>query len=129
MEFSPAPILIWKKNCSCSKHYWPVSISRLIESAHDVSEGGLFVTLAESGFNRELGFEVVAQIHSYTKRCILVWGSQSRVVVTVRTGKNAAEFMKGMHGISLLKNWARLQPAMLKVDGEHGEISGNGKTI
>ena len=31
---------------------------KLIQSAHDISEGGLFITLCESGFNREIGFTV-----------------------------------------------------------------------
>ena len=35
--------------------------SKIILSAHDISEGGLFVTLAESGFNRNLGFNVAQQ--------------------------------------------------------------------
>ena len=34
--------------------------NKLIGSAHDVSEGGLFITLIESCFKRNLGFDVVA---------------------------------------------------------------------
>jgi phosphoribosylformylglycinamidine synthase subunit PurL len=30
----------------------------LIQSAHDVSDGGLFITLAESAMNRNLGFSI-----------------------------------------------------------------------
>ena len=45
---------------------------KLIRSAHDISEGGLFVALCESGFDRELGFgDFPAAIR---KGCLAVWG-------------------------------------------------------
>ena len=56
--------------------------SRKSFEAHDVSEGGLFVTLCESGFNRELGFSV--QTKSTVRKDAFLFGEgQSRVVVTV----------------------------------------------
>ncbi|HZK62692.1 MAG TPA: phosphoribosylformylglycinamidine synthase subunit PurL [Puia sp.] len=87
VEFSPAPhfdleeeFLLQKKISRCIK-------GKLVESAHDVSEGGLFVTLAECGFHRELGFDV--QDHKNNVRCDAYWfgESQSRVVVSVKKGK------------------------------------------
>ncbi|MEO6961925.1 MAG: phosphoribosylformylglycinamidine synthase subunit PurL [Puia sp.] len=87
VEFSPAPhfdleeeFLLQKKISRCIK-------SKLVESAHDVSEGGLFVTLAECGFHRELGFDV--QDHKNDVRSDAYWfgESQSRVVVSVKKGK------------------------------------------
>jgi phosphoribosylformylglycinamidine synthase len=55
----------------------------MILSAHDISEGGLFVTLAESGFNRNLGFAVNQQINSIRKDAYWFGEAQGRVVVTV----------------------------------------------
>lgn len=87
VEFSPAPhfdleeeFLLQKKISRCIK-------SKLVESAHDVSEGGLFVTLAECGFHRELGFDV--QDHKNDVRSDAYWfgESQSRVVVSVKKGR------------------------------------------
>jgi phosphoribosylformylglycinamidine synthase len=46
----------------------------VIESAHDVSEGGLFVTLCEAGFNRELGFAIETK-DGIRKRCLFIWRS------------------------------------------------------
>jgi len=53
-----------------------------ISSAHDVSDGGLFVTLAEMGFPNDLGFDIVTD--SEIRRDAFLFGeSQSRVIVTV----------------------------------------------
>ncbi|MCF3111799.1 phosphoribosylformylglycinamidine synthase subunit PurL [Niabella sp. CC-SYL272] len=63
--------------------------NKAIESAHDISEGGLFVTLLESGFNRELGFNIQTSA-ALRKDAALFGEAQSRVVVTVAAGKTAA---------------------------------------
>ena len=52
----------------------------------DVSEGGLFVTLCESGFNRELGFSVIKN-NEYRKDAWLFGEAQSRVLVSVELNK------------------------------------------
>jgi phosphoribosylformylglycinamidine synthase len=54
----------------------------LILSAHDVSEGGLFITLMESAFNKCLGFDVTK---TAAVRDDAYWfgEGQSRVVVSV----------------------------------------------
>ena len=56
---------------------------KLIHSAHDVSEGGLFVTLMESCFNRNLGMNVVQSQKEIRSDAFWFGESQSRVVVTV----------------------------------------------
>ncbi|MBR9861663.1 phosphoribosylformylglycinamidine synthase subunit PurL [bacterium] len=55
----------------------------LIQSAHDVSEGGLFITLLESAMSGNHGFEVAQQSEM---RADAYWfgESQSRVVVSVK---------------------------------------------
>lgn len=60
-----------------------------IQSAHDVSDGGLMVTLAESSFPRKLGFEVISDA---TIRQDAFWfgEAQSRVLVSVSPAKKAA---------------------------------------
>jgi phosphoribosylformylglycinamidine synthase len=53
-----------------------------ISSAHDVSDGGLFVTLVEMGLPNSLGFDIVTD--SEIRRDAFLFGeSQSRVVATV----------------------------------------------
>jgi phosphoribosylformylglycinamidine synthase len=62
----------------------------LIESAHDVSEGGLFVTLLESCFHSGLGVDVVASDSDLRKDGYWFGEAQSRVVVSVKPAKVAA---------------------------------------
>lgn len=54
----------------------------LIVSAHDVSEGGLFVTLAESAMQSGKGFDVCTDAN-YRKDAWLFGESQSRVVISI----------------------------------------------
>ncbi|MBA3648017.1 MAG: phosphoribosylformylglycinamidine synthase subunit PurL [Chitinophagales bacterium] len=59
---------------------------RLIESAHDVSDGGLFVTLLESAMVNELGFDITTN-QLIRKDAFLFGESQSRIVVSVSPEK------------------------------------------
>lgn len=56
--------------------------ARLIQSAHDVSDGGLFITLLESAMPRGLGFDISTDTE-FRKDAFLFGESQSRVVVSV----------------------------------------------
>ncbi|MET0391627.1 MAG: phosphoribosylformylglycinamidine synthase subunit PurL [Chitinophagaceae bacterium] len=58
----------------------------LLQSVHDVSEGGLFVSLCESGFTNELGFSVITG-SGFRKDAWLFGESQSRVLVSVAIPK------------------------------------------
>lgn len=53
----------------------------MIVSAHDVSEGGLFVTLTESAFNNDLGYTINTD-KNIRKDGYLFGEAQSRVVVS-----------------------------------------------
>jgi phosphoribosylformylglycinamidine synthase II len=116
VEYSPAPyfdldeeFLLQSKLLACIQ-------KGLVESAHDVAEGGLFVTLAESGFHKELGFSVSCQDKSIRRDAYWFGESQSRVVVTVKNEKLAA-FKLAMEGIPLEK-LGEVTTAMVQVDGE-----------
>lgn len=58
----------------------------LIQSAHDVSDGGLFITLMESAFPRGIGFRIGTD-DEFRKDAFLFGEAQGRVVVTVQPGK------------------------------------------
>ncbi|MCK4853316.1 MAG: hypothetical protein KAT31_03620, partial [Bacteroidales bacterium] len=51
-------------------------------SAHDVSDGGLYITLVESAMPGELGFDITSPAE-VRKDAFLFGEAQSRVVVTV----------------------------------------------
>jgi len=59
-----------------------------IESAHDVADGGLFMTLLESSFTNNLGFEIISS--SEVREDAFLFGeAPSRVVVSVtETGED-----------------------------------------
>lgn len=61
----------------------------LIESAHDCSDGGLFVTLAESAMAGNLGFDIDSDT-SIRKDAFLFGEGQSRIIVTVKPGNEDA---------------------------------------
>ncbi|TAE00560.1 MAG: phosphoribosylformylglycinamidine synthase subunit PurL [Bacteroidetes bacterium] len=62
---------------------------KIIESAHDCSEGGLFVTLAESAMHRGLGFDIQT-VSGFRKDAFLFGEAQSRVVVSVKPDQKIA---------------------------------------
>lgn len=95
VEFSPAPHFELEEELALQKKLAEVIAGKLVRSAHDVSEGGLFVTLAESAFPGDLGFDVVASDFHFRKDAYWFGESQSRVVVSVDPAK-VAEFKKAL---------------------------------
>ena len=65
---------------------------KLVASAHDISEGGLFVTLMESGMVGKLGFEVNTD-PGFRKDAYLFGEAQSRVIVSVKP-RNEVDFLQ-----------------------------------
>ncbi len=83
VEFSPAPYFDLDEEFVLQKQISELITKKLIQSAHDISEGGLFVTLCESGFDRELGFTLETKEGLRKDACLFGEG-QSRVVVSVK---------------------------------------------
>jgi phosphoribosylformylglycinamidine synthase len=59
-------------------------------SAHDISEGGLIITLLESAFFNHKGFEVSANASALRKDAYWMGEAQSRVVVSCTTAQLAS---------------------------------------
>lgn len=83
VEYSPAPYFELEEEWALQQKIAALIKKKLIQSAHDVSEGGLFVTLCESGFPRELGFHIKTNTSIRKDACLFGEG-QSRVVVSVK---------------------------------------------
>jgi len=81
VEYSPAPHFELDEEFAVQKFVASIIHEKLINSAHDISEGGLAVTLLEKGFNRNLGFYVHADF-DIRKDAFWFGEAQSRVVVT-----------------------------------------------
>jgi phosphoribosylformylglycinamidine synthase subunit PurL len=93
IEFSPPPHFDLEEECRMQAVLADLIRKKLVESAHDISEGGLFITLVESAFKNNLGFDVVAADFNIRKDAYWFGESQSRAVVSVKPEK-LAEFRK-----------------------------------
>ena len=89
VEYSPAPYFDIDEELHVQKAVGKMISHNLIESAHDVSEGGLFVTLMESCFNRNLGINVSHDAAKENIRKDAYWfgEAQSRVVISISKAK------------------------------------------
>jgi phosphoribosylformylglycinamidine synthase len=97
IEHSPAPHFHLEEEHQVQLAIAKLNKAGLIQSAHDVSEGGLFVTLLESAMVNNLGFEVHTN-SNFRKDAYLFGESQSRVVVTVRP-EDQEKFEAVLHGM------------------------------
>jgi len=96
VEFSPAPYFDLEEEFRLHETVSFLITKKMIQSAHDVSEGGLFVTLAESSFHRSRGFNVSAQNSKIRKDAFWFGEAQGRIVVTIKA-ENEKEFLKSLH--------------------------------
>ena len=83
VSFSPAPYFNLEEEFRLHETVSMLIKNKKIHSAHDISEGGLFITLMESGFFNEFGFDVSQQNKSSRKDAYWFGEAQGRVVVTV----------------------------------------------
>jgi phosphoribosylformylglycinamidine synthase II len=83
-EFSPCPYFDLQEEFEMQQTVAGLIKNKLVQSAHDVSEGGLFVTLMESCFNNDLGFAASAN-ETFRKDAYWFGEAQSRVVVSVKS--------------------------------------------
>jgi phosphoribosylformylglycinamidine synthase II len=119
--FSPAPYFDLEEEVNLQQKVAELIGRKLIRSAHDVSEGGLFVTLAESAFPRELGFDVAASDVTAGNAAIrkdAFWfgEAQSRVVVSV-AASGLAEFLEALGGFPAAQLGV-VTPGPFRVEGE-----------
>jgi phosphoribosylformylglycinamidine synthase len=86
VKYSPAPHFDLEEEVNVQNVIQNLIRNRLIQSAHDVSEGGLFVALMESGMPRTLGFDIQMPQNTEGVRAdaFLFGESQSRIVVSVK---------------------------------------------
>jgi phosphoribosylformylglycinamidine synthase subunit PurL len=101
VEFSPAPYFDLQEEFDIQQQLASIIEKGLVRSAHDLSEGGLFVALCESGFNRSLGFSIT--IADGKKEDAFLFGEgQSRILISAEPGR-ASELEKALEGFPLLK--------------------------
>jgi phosphoribosylformylglycinamidine synthase len=95
IEYSPAPYFDLDEEFRLHETVSKLIKNKMILSAHDISEGGIFVTLAESGFKRGLGFTVNKQKSEIRNDAYWFGEAQGRVVVSV-SNEEVNEFEKSL---------------------------------
>lgn len=83
---STAPYFDLDEEFNLQKNITALIHAGLVASVHDVSEGGLFNCLIESGMQKNLGFNIKSDT-SIRKDAFLFGESQSRVVVSIEAGR------------------------------------------
>lgn len=122
-EYSPAPYFNLDEELAVQNFIASIIKEKLIQSAHDISEGGLAITLLESGFNNNLGFTVNAK-SNFRKDAYWFGEAQGRVVVSC-TPENAAQLVQNAKtkNIDILQ-LGTITTGSIEVNGENwGNIS------
>lgn len=94
VEFSPAPHFDLEEEFLVQQVVTALIKNKLVQSAHDISEGGLFTALCEKGFWNDLGFTITTRFESLAEREIrpdayLFGEGQSRILISVKRDKLA----------------------------------------
>ena len=82
VEASPAPFFNLDEEKALQSQLNMLIRKDVIQSAHDVTEGGLFITLLESAMDNDLGFDMTTA-SEFREDSFLFGEAQSRIVVTV----------------------------------------------
>jgi phosphoribosylformylglycinamidine synthase len=114
VEFSPAPHFDLEEEYSLQQKITALIREGAIVSAHDVSDGGVFVTLCESGFYNDLGFSINTDAN-IRKDAFLFGEAQSRVIVSVAP-VNIAQFERLLQGFPHTK-LGQVTDGQVTIDG------------
>jgi len=91
VEYSPAPHFDLDEEYAMQVFVASLIMEKTIKSAHDISEGGLMITLFEKGFNRNLGFDVSANTDIRTDA---FWFGEAQSRVVISCNKDQADIIK-----------------------------------
>ncbi len=96
---SPAPYFDIEEEFALQTILKDLIKNRLIQSAHDCADGGLFITLLEASMPNNLGFEIEAD-SEFRKDAFLFGEAQSRVVISV-SQEQQDEFLESLSASNL----------------------------
>lgn len=113
---TPAPHFNLEEEYQVQKSITAIIRAGLVQSVHDLSDGGLFMSLLESAMINNLGFEINS-VSGVRKDAFLFGEAQSRVLVSVSAAHAAAfEAELKNHGVSF--------SALGGIKGSHVVIDG-----
>jgi len=115
---SPAPYLDLDDESLLQETLLKLIREQAIRSAHDVSDGGLAITLLESAFPNQMGFSV--QTPDYLRKDAFLYGeSGGRVVVSL--SRDQADLFEGICETAALPylELGQVTGQQIRIDGEH----------
>ncbi|MEP7128261.1 MAG: phosphoribosylformylglycinamidine synthase subunit PurL [Chitinophagales bacterium] len=123
VQYSPAPHFDLDEEFTVQQAVQLLIKKQLIASAHDCSDGGLFVTLLESAMTENLGFDISTD-ESLRKDAFLFGERQSRVVVSVAPEKQDDFIEQLMEMVVEFNLLGEVTPSKIIIDQQNwGEIS------
>lgn len=115
---SPAPYFNLEEEYQLQNTVRSLIQDKLINAAHDVADGGLFVTLVEMSIPRELGFDIVTD--SEVREDAFLFGeAQGRVVVTVNEDQEDEFIESMMNSNTSFTLLGHVTKGKLMIDDEH----------
>ena len=125
---SPAPYFNLEKEFIMQKAVQGLIQNKLINAAHDVSDGGLYVTLVEMSIPQDLGFDIVTDAE-VREDSFLFGEGQGRVVVTL-TEEMEVQFIEFMLGLNVnITLLGHVTKGKMQVDEEHFGFISEAKAI
>ncbi|MFN7538693.1 MAG: AIR synthase-related protein, partial [Bacteroidota bacterium] len=104
VAFSPAPYFNLEEELAVQELIRDANNKKILRSAHDLSEGGLIISLLESGYPGLLGFKVAATPQGFRKDAFWMGEAQGRVLVSIAPeSKQALVQMAAEKGVPLLE--------------------------
>ncbi len=117
IKHSPAPYFDINKELEVQQVVKELIKEKLIASAHDVSDGGLYITLLESAMPNNLGFDIDTD-EDFRKDAFLFGEAQSRVVVSINP-ENVDAFVDYLSSTNIeFTNLGIVSDTLLFIDGE-----------
>ena len=125
VEYSPCPSFDIDAEYNLHQVLGDLAGTGVVESVHDISEGGLFVACMESAMSGNLGFDICTD-KQYRLDAYLFGESQSRVVVSLASEKMAElESICKKHGVDMMRIGTVTTSDSVIVNGEPwGSVSG-----
>jgi len=117
VEFSPAPYFNLEEEFQVQQFVSSLIQEKSIVSAHDISEGGLIVTLLESGFQKNLGFKVTKSNNSLRTDAFWMGEAQGRIVVSVKANQLEKVLSKAAQQGIAIENIGTVTSESIEVNG------------
>jgi phosphoribosylformylglycinamidine synthase subunit PurL len=113
---SPAPHFELEEEAQIQNTVARLIQSKLIQSAHDISEGGLFTTVLESAMRNNFGISIESD-KNIRKDAFLFGEGQSRVIVSVNPAVHAM-FEAEMNSVAFSKLGTVIADGKIQIDQE-----------